>query len=254
MYDREYSGEVKFTKQIFDGFVSKHPLYTTWYMMNVRCSDDRHKAFHRYGGRGIFVDLSWRWDNPYGFSNFVKCVGERPEGKTLDRQDNDGGYTPENCTWSSRRYQQNNTSLGKSNTSGEMGVCWDSSSNAWLVQINLNGGTKSLRHFNKEDFEVAKEYYKEIKNIKMKFGDDESLKYHLSKVELTPAGKKKHRNKTSRFYGVASKRDKWRAYINVKEGGKFRQVSLGVYEKEEDAYEAVLSRLKKVGGIIEEDI
>jgi hypothetical protein len=79
------------------------PTYKTWNSMKVRCSDKRTNGFDLYGGRGIKVCDRW-----LRFDNFLADMGERPEGKTLDRINSDGNYEPSNCRWSTPREQSRN--------------------------------------------------------------------------------------------------------------------------------------------------
>lgn len=78
--------------------------YRSWRSMINRCHYPREIGYSYYGGRGITVCDAWR----ESFENFLADMGERPIGTTIDRVDNDLGYCPENCRWSTPKEQVNN--------------------------------------------------------------------------------------------------------------------------------------------------
>ena len=81
-----------------------HPLYPIWQSMKQRCLNANHPAFYRYGGRGITVCDSWK----ASFTLFLSDMGPRPDGYTLERENNELGYSPDNCVWADRLAQAKN--------------------------------------------------------------------------------------------------------------------------------------------------
>jgi hypothetical protein len=78
--------------------------------MIQRCTNQKHRRFADYGGRGITVCPAW-----WTFTSFLTDMGERPEGTTLDRVDVNGNYEPGNCRWATTSEQNKNRRPMKGN-------------------------------------------------------------------------------------------------------------------------------------------
>ncbi len=79
------------------------PTYISWQNMKARCQNPNHPDYKDYGGRGIEVCERWQ-----DFTNFLEDMGEKPEGLTLDRIDNNRNYESGNCRWATRKEQTQN--------------------------------------------------------------------------------------------------------------------------------------------------
>ena len=86
-------------------------LYSIWRGMKLRCYNPKAKAYHRYGGRGITLCDEWRHD----FATFRDWALNNgyADNLTIDRINNDRGYSPENCRWITMKAQADNRSNSK---------------------------------------------------------------------------------------------------------------------------------------------
>lgn len=85
-----------------------HPLYSVWSGMRVRCLSKSRSDWKYYGGRGITICERWG-----DVRNFIADMHPRPQGMSLDRKDNDGPYSPENCRWATQKQQVRNSRTAK---------------------------------------------------------------------------------------------------------------------------------------------
>lgn len=98
-----------FKKESMSKIAIKHDkslssIYKIWTSAKGRCLNPKNKSYHRYGARGITISKDWM-----NFDNFYRDMGDHPEGFSLDRIDNDKGYSKENCRWATPKEQSSNT-------------------------------------------------------------------------------------------------------------------------------------------------
>jgi hypothetical protein len=98
--------------------------------MKARCNNAQHPNYHHYGGRGIKVCKRW-----LKFSNFLADMGMPDKGMTLDRINNDKGYSRSNCRWLTIQEQQ----LNRSNNSDVPGASWEADRQCWNVRLTHKG-------------------------------------------------------------------------------------------------------------------
>lgn len=108
--DQMKRGYCKWPRFIKDG-KTEHPLYPIYDGMKQRCYNPNNRKYHLYGGKGIQMSVSWL----DSFWNFVRDMGDRPYGASIERLDGNKGYNKQNCVWASPRQQARNTDTYRNN-------------------------------------------------------------------------------------------------------------------------------------------
>ena len=120
-------------------------LYKIWADIKTRTLNHKHKQYNDYGGRGITICDEWKNDVK-SFYDWAITNGYSDE-LSIDRIDNDGGYSPENCRWTTITIQRRNTRIPKNNTSGYKGVIYNKRDGNYIAQIKVNYKKVHLGYF-----------------------------------------------------------------------------------------------------------
>lgn len=187
------------THKVYKHGGSATPLYYCWASMKHRCSNKNAKWFHRYGGRGIKVCDNWKTFKP--FKEWAEENGYCPS-LVLDRIDNNGDYTPDNCRWATKSESMYNRDLGPSPGIRKV-------KNGWVAKASH----KHLGYFNtKAEAQTARDTY-------------------FKKGEIKPRIiRRKRTDNKSGYSGIFQRKTgKWTA--------KFKNEYLGQFDTFEEAVE-----------------
>jgi hypothetical protein len=108
------------------------PTYSSWHSMKARCLNKKVHTYKYYGGRGITVCERW-----LKFENFLEDMGERPNGFSIDRIDNNGNYEHSNCRWTTQKEQQRNKGKSSQSTSKYIGVSYCDVNKKWISTMSV---------------------------------------------------------------------------------------------------------------------
>lgn len=151
----------EFISNALSGLPSQYPEeYISYHAMIRRCLNENAEEYKNYGEKGISICFRWLGS----FENFLKDMGPRPPGTTIDRIDFNGNYEPGNCRWATIIEQNRNKSTNVVITyKGITMLAID-----WSIVLNIDN--RKLKDYLKycidfEDFLIRYGFFEKVSNI-----------------------------------------------------------------------------------------
>lgn len=154
------SGQVKscgcLSAESFMRTITKHgfrktKIYEAYHRMKGRCLNPRNSRYSYYGGRGISICDSWLQPNGEGLDNFIRdMLPSYKEGLELDRKDNMGNYSPDNCRWVSNSLNQANKRKKSGTICKYKGVSL-TRSGKYAARVSIKGVNTHIGTYDSED-------------------------------------------------------------------------------------------------------
>lgn len=122
--------------------MSRSRAYNCWINMRQRCCNPKHPHYEHYGGRGVEIHPAWD-----SFEKFLADMGEPPEGLTLERRNNNEGYSKSNCYWATMAEQNDNKRaqvVRHDNLTGIKGVGYRAKQGKYIARGDQKSGTPLL--------------------------------------------------------------------------------------------------------------
>lgn len=142
--------------------MSKTKIYHAWNNMMKRCFNEKDPSYKNYGERGISVCQRW-----LVFENFFEDMGHPPKDMSLDRINNDSGYTKDNCRWTDKSTQNVNKRPWKESSTGVRNISYSERDNLYEVGIKRHG-KRYRKHFKELESAVLwkEETLKKLSDVK----------------------------------------------------------------------------------------
>jgi hypothetical protein len=148
--------------------------YRMWLAIKHRCCNPKNPGYRNYGGRGIKIYQGWLDDWRSFVCYIIDELGERPDGKSIDRIDNDGDYVPGNLQWETRSGQNRNRRHDKPGLIGKVkdyplgktGIRWvRQSGKSFIGQFYTQG-----KKYNTKVYPTAEEAYRAVIQLRIEIG------------------------------------------------------------------------------------